>query len=156
MVNPRQLISTLRSRSLRSRTGVLGLPQVMFGREAEIAAILGLELMDYRERIIAHAPIESQYVSVTLTGLVEDLSSIANAKTGESCLLISEFDLAVMKLRSNERQILWTTLFSNFPHKTRALVLCVPNCNEGRFIFPDTISNRMWRESERYADWQLS
>ena len=154
MVDPHEMLKALRADGLRCRTGVLGLPQTAFDHEAEIAASLGVELLDYRERLLAGVPTGSRFVHVSVSGLIEDLDRLANASTGESCVLLAGFDVAAAKLASEERTQLWRVLFSDFPHKKRRLIFCVPNHGDGRFTFPNSESKQMWRESERYADWK--
>jgi hypothetical protein len=153
MISPQEMVKAVRSDGFRCRTGVLGLPQSAFGQEAEIAASLDVELLDFRERMLAAVPTGSRFVHVSVSRVIEDLDGLANASTGESCVLLAGFDLAVAKLPSEEKRLLWHTLFSSFPHKKRSLILCVPNYGDGRFVLPDSESRQMWRGSERYADW---
>jgi hypothetical protein len=133
--------------------GVLGVPVALLGTESQLAAVMGVELLDYRARLLASVPAGSQFVNVSLAELFEDLDRVANAATGEVCVLVSNFDLALGRLRTDERTILWRTLLTDFPNKTRALILCVPRHEGGIFVFPDVDLRRMWQESERYADW---
>lgn len=153
MVNPHKLVESLRGHVLRCRVGVLGVPVRALGAERQLAAALGVELLDYRLRLLATVPEASQFVNLTLAALVEDLDCIANTATGEICVMVSNFDLALARLRTEERTILWRTLLMDFPHKTRALVLCVPIHEDGTFVFPDSELRRVWQESERYANW---
>ncbi len=153
MVSPEKLVESLRGHGLRCRVGVLGVPVPLLGTESQIAAALGVELLDYRERLLASVPKNSQFVNVTVVSVFDDLERIANTATGESCVLISNFDLALGRLGTDERTTLWRTLMTAFPNRTRAVVLCVPLHEDCAFAFPDLDLRRMWRDSERYANW---
>jgi len=154
MVSPKQMVTTLRGHGLRCRTGVLALGKEDLGRESEIAAALDVELVDYRTCLLARAPEGSKFLNLSLSSVLEGLDAIANATTGESCVLVADFDIAVAKLGTEDRLVLWRNLFTHFPYRTRALVLCVPAHREGRFSFPDVEVRQMWQESNRYATWQ--
>jgi hypothetical protein len=156
MVNPQEMIGALRNQSLRSRTGVLALSGMALGTEGQIAAVLGVELLDYRDVALSHVLQGSQYLNLTLSRVFDDLDELSNSTRGESCVLLANFDIAVTKLRSGERTDLWRRLFSDFPHRKRALVLCVPEHSDGRLIFQDSAVRHMWQESDRYAVWQAS
>jgi hypothetical protein len=153
MVDARELVRSLKRQESRCRTGVLSLPTSVLGTESKIAVALDIEFLDYRERLKALVPPHSKYLNLTLTRLVEDLDDIANAKTGEICVLIANFDIAFARLRTEEIRRLWETLLTDFPHKTRALLLCVPAHADGSFSFPDSGIRTKWRESDRFAEW---
>jgi hypothetical protein len=153
MISPRKLVESLRRQGLRCRVGVLGLPTQCLGAEVQIAAALGLEYLDYRERLLASIPLGSKFLNITVESLFEDLDRVANLATGESCVLVGNFDLALLRLGTEDRTTLWRTLLTSFPNKSRALVLCVPNYEEGLFLFPDAEMKQVWQGSERYANW---
>ncbi len=153
MVDARELVLSLKRKELRCRTGVLSLATAALGSESEIAAALGVEYLDYGVRLKALVPADSKFVSVDLPRLVEDLDALANAKTGETCVLVANFDLAVTRLKTDEARVLWQALLADFPHKTRALLFCVPDHAEGSFCFPDSKIRALWRESGRFAEW---
>lgn len=153
MVDARELVLSLRQQELRCRTGVLSLATAALGTEPQIAATLGVEYLDYGGRLKALVPADSKFVNLDLPRLVEDLDALANAKTGETCVLVANFDLAVARLKTDEARTLWQALLTDFPHKTRALLFCVPGHADGSFCFPDSRVRALWRESERFAEW---
>ena len=153
MVNPHKLVEALRGQELRCRVGVLGLPAPALGSERQIAAALDVEFTDYRERLLASAPAGSRFLHLSAATLFDDLDRLANAASGESCVLVGNFDVAVGRLGTAERTGLWNTLLTGFPHRTRALILCVPMHEDARLIFPDSETRRLWQESLRYAKW---
>ena len=155
MASPEEVVAMLRAQSLRCRTGVLSLPDRALGSESEIAAALSVEMLDYREYLLSRVTTGARYLNLTLSRVFDDLDDIANAKTGESCVLIGNFDVAVARLRSDERTVLWRNLLTDFPHRTRALLLCIPSHNDESFAFPDSNIRRMWYESKRFAVWQI-
>jgi len=153
MVDARELVRSLRRKELRCRTGVLSLATVALGSESEIAAALGVEHLDYGDRLKALVPADSKFVNLDLSRLVEDLDSLANARTGESCVLVANFDLAVARLKTDEARALWQSLLTDFPYRTRALLFCVPGHAEASFCFPDSRILALWRESGRFSEW---
>ena len=154
MPSPHEVVAVLHTRILRCRTGVLSLPEGALGAESEIAAALGVELLDYREHLLSCVTTGAKYLNLTLTRVFDDLDDIANTRTGETCVLIGNFDVAVARLQTDERTVLWRNLFTDYPHRTRALLLCIPSHNDESFSFPDSSIRRMWHESNRFAIWQ--
>lgn len=154
MTNPRDLVSTLRGARLRCRTGVLLMPSSALGAESEIAAALGVEFLDYGKRLLSMAAPESGFIHLTLDRLVCDLDDIANDQAGEACVLLANFDLAIAQLGIAETKTLWQNLLSDFPNKTRALVVCVPAHRDAHFAFPDSTIRQLWQDSGRFAVWQ--
>ncbi len=153
MIDAHNLVQKLKQQELRCRTGLLFLPSDNFGKEPQIAAALEVEYCDYKTRLTSHVIPESSYVDITLPWLVEDLQSLANAKTGEICVLVANFDLAAARLTTDEANIFWNAFLVDFPHMTRALLICVPRHAEGSFCIPDSLVRAKWRESGRVADW---
>jgi hypothetical protein len=153
MVDARELVISLRQQELRCRTGVLSVPISALGKEPQIAAALGIEHLDYTRRLNALVPPGSQFLNLSLHRLLEDLDELANARTGETCVLVANFDLAVASLKTVDTHVLWQTLLTDFPHRTRALLFCVPGHAEGFFIFTDSRIRTLWRESVRFAEW---
>jgi hypothetical protein len=153
MVDARELVRSLRQHELRCRTGILSLATGALGTESQIAAALGIEHLDYVDRLKALVPADSKFVNVNLPRLMEDLDALANAMTGETCVLVANFDLAVAGLKTDEVRALWQALLTDFPHRTRAILFCVPGHAEGSFSFPDSRILALWRESGRFAEW---
>jgi len=156
MVDARELVKSLRRKEFRCRTGVLCLQSAALGSESQIAAALDIGYLDYLERLKALVPPGSKYLNLTLARLVEDLDDIANAKTGEICVMIANFDLAMARLGTMDSMALWQTLLTDFPNKTRALLFCVPAHEDGSFSFPDSGIRAKWRDSDRFAEWDQS
>ena len=153
MVNARELVGSLRQGVLRCRTGVLSLATPFFGTEAQIAAVLGVEYLDYRVRLQTLIPPDSSFVHLDLPRLIGDVDAIANSNTGETCVLVANFDLALARLATDDVRSLWRVLLTDFPHKTRALLFCVPSHAGASFCIPDTSLYSLWRESDRFAEW---
>ena len=153
MVDAHELVRSLKRQTLRCRTGVLSVPTAALGTEPQVAAALGIEYLDHSQRLRALVPPDSNFVSLDVARLVEDLDALANAKTGEMCVLVANFDLAIARLKTEEARSLWQALLTDFPHKTRALLFCVPGYAKGMFCFADSIIYGLWRESGRFSEW---
>lgn len=154
MVSPKQLVQTLKSQGLRSRTGILALDVRDLGMESEIAAQLDVEFVDYRTRVLLRTPDGSKFLDLTLASILEDLDALGNEASGEVCVLLAHFDVAVSYLCSGERNHLWRRLLTDFPYRTRRLIFCVPAYQEARYTIPDLKVRELWRQSDRYARWQ--
>ena len=153
MMSPRQLIEHMADKSLNCRTAILWIAPGRIGTESQIAASLGVQHVDYREYLLQHAPADSQFLNLTLGRIVSQLDDIASASTGMDRALVSNFDLAAARLGSQQRASLWRTLFSDFSHRTKALIFSLPLHEDGQYIFSDLAVGRMWKDSERCSIW---
>ena len=154
MNDPRVMIDKMKRQSMRTRTAILALPQYVYGLEKQIAALLNIDTLDYPEYLLKHTPVTTNYLELSESRIYDDLNDIANAISGEICMLITNFDIAILKLPSKMRINLWRLLFQDYPYRKRSLVLCIPQHDEGRYTIPDAKIRTMWIESDRYAVWQ--
>lgn len=154
MTEPKELVRMLRTGAWRCRTGILLLPADALGKEATIAAKLDVQHMDFVAYLIEHAPAGSKYVNLTLEDLFRFLDDIANSASGMDCVLISDIDVAAVKLTSVERTELWHRLLSDFPHRRKAVLFGVPDHMDGIRVLQEASIRNEWEHAGRVAKWQ--
>jgi hypothetical protein len=148
---PKALKEYLRTRMLRSRTGLLLVPPNQLGDVLEIAARLGVDLVDYAQVILASLPPEAKWAGITLDAEQARLDEIANAPSGNDVVLVAQFDLALARLPIADRGPLWRVLREGFAHRRRALILVMP---EGATrLLPEGSEWDAWQDGKRIATW---
>jgi hypothetical protein len=148
---PKALKEYLRTRMLRSRTGLLLVPPNQLGDVLEIAARLGIDLVDYAQVILASLPPEAKRAGISIHAEQARLDEIANASTGTDAVLVAQFDLALARLPREDRGPLWRMLREGFAHRRRALILLMP---EGATrLLPEGSEWDAWQDGKRIAAW---
>ena len=155
MLDAKTLVARLRTNELRCRTGVLLIPEPCLGKEAEIAARLGIQYVDFASYILEHAPIGGEFLHLSVSILFTYFDNIANEHSGMDCVLISNTDVAAMRLTSADREQLWTCLLQDFPHRRKAILLGIPGHKEGIIVLQEEIIRSKWEQSHRMATWQF-
>jgi hypothetical protein len=153
MVDPWDLVRRLRSNELRSRTGLLLLPQSAIGREQDIAARLNVQHEDLLTQLLEAVPSGSSYLNLTLGSLFEYLDEIANSNSGMACVLVSQIDVAAMKLSSRDRAQLWRRFLTDFPYRRKAVLLGIPDCMDAIRILQERSIRDAWERSDQIAHW---
>ena len=145
-MTPQELVNSLRSHTLRTKTGILLIKPEQLGDEGHIALRLGIQLLDYTDYLLDRVPDGGTIVNLSLDTIVEDLDVISNRSTGMDCVLLSNFDIAVTKLTSGERSQLWKGLMGQFPNRRKGLIFCMPARTKE--------SEQEWSEfDERIVEW---
>jgi hypothetical protein len=155
MIEPSELVRRLRQASYRSKTGILLLPVPALGQEANIAAQLDIQHVDFAASLLSRIPQGSNYVDVTLRTIIDDLDQIANAASGMDCVLVSQIDVAVTKLTFPDRARFWPRLLGDFPNRRKGLLLSVPDVPDGLEVLHDESIRRAWINADRVAKWRL-
>jgi hypothetical protein len=96
------------------------------GQEADEAVRLGLEALDLSKYWLDNLPEGTRFIGLTPNKLLECLDEIAEISGGNDCVLIYNFDLLLAHLKQSERKILWDGLYSYMHHRTRALLIVMP------------------------------
>jgi len=123
---PSEMVALLRGHILRCRTGILLLPPSQLPEALNIAARLGLDAVDYAQRVIRSVPPGAKFVPLTAESEEARMDAVAEDPLGTDVVLVYNFDLAVAKLDTRQRALLWNTLRERLPHCRRALVLAMP------------------------------
>jgi hypothetical protein len=155
MIEAKELVRRLREATYRSKTGILLLPPSAFGHEADIAAQLNIQHVDFVTRLLARIPRGSDYVHVTFGAIIDELDKITNAASGMNCIMLSQIDVAVTKLSFPDRVMFWPHLLGDFPHRRKGLLLAVTDISDGSELLQDPSSREAWLNSDRMARWEL-
>lgn len=155
MIEARELVRQLRQQIHRSKTGILLVPPHALGHEADIAAQLNVQHVDFVERLLACVPSCSDCVDITIGGLVKELDAIANGGSGLDCVLVAQIDVAVTKLAHPERSRFWLRLLGEFPHRRKGLIVGVPDVEGGIELLQDQRVRQPWLDAERMARWTM-
>ncbi len=148
-MNPNDLVALLRSPVLRVRTGLWLMPLQYLGKEEDEAARLGIDALDIRRPILAGLPPDARFTGLSVVNLVEILDSVAQARDGNDCVLVYNLDLALARLRRQERLAVWQNLFVDFGYRARALLLTMPA--NADHLLPTSESMMAWRNDRRLA-----
>jgi len=140
----RALIAFLRRPILRTRVGVWHMPLQCVGQEPDVAARLGVEAVDVRDPIRQQLPEGTRFVRLTVEKALEALDFIATTTPRiTDCAFVYNMDLLLAGLSREDRQRFWESLFDGLPHRSRALLIAVPETAHS-VLLPD-----QWRESWR-------
>jgi len=93
----------------------------------EVALVNSLGLCDYVVHILTEVNADSRFLNLDADTERARLSRLAETPDAHSCVLVTEFDIALARLDDNERARLWYNLLHHFPHRRTALLLAVPS-----------------------------
>jgi len=155
MVEPKELILRLRSQDLRCRTGILLVPEPVLGHESEVAVRLGIDYISFAKRLLDAVPKGAQFMDMNLARVFNLLDDIADNHRGRRCVLISDIDVAAMRLSSHDRNELWDRLMRDFPYHKVALVFTIPGYLDGIRVLEEETVRQGWEESGRMATWTI-
>lgn len=150
MTEAQALMSLMRNRELRCRTGILFLGLGRVGQEKAIAATLDIEVIDFVELVLETLPPEASFASLSLTKILQCLNRAADAG-GRDCAILANFDLPLAKLQFDEIAKFWRWFFQDMPHKRKALVACLVGTDTPHSLFPDDEIRSQWTAAGRLA-----
>ena len=124
---PRDLIENLRpDSSLRCHTGLLLVPTRDLDELPQWGAHFGLDTIAYGEFLLGDLPEQTRFVNLTAESEARRLRAIADALPGSPVLLVSQLDIAVSRLRTEERSALWLNLLTRLTQTRHGLLLAMP------------------------------
>ncbi len=147
----KHLVALLRGVSLRNRTGVLLLSPAWLGREADLAARLGISFEDHRGGILSRLSPGQRFLGIGWTDLISGyLDRLAcGTSTDGGCTLVANVDVTLSSLRSIDRSRFWGTLREEY-RPASSLLLTLP----GQFqrLIPED-EYHLWASAQRLARW---
>jgi hypothetical protein len=148
---PARVLELLLHGDIRYRTGILEIAPSWLGREPEIAARLGVDFADLRERVLREVQPDQQQLDINWRRLIDDDLGglVANALPRGGCILVANLDLFVSSLRAADRERFWRALREAYRHRW-ALLLALPSTNR-RLISP--AERERWVVANRLAAW---
>jgi len=140
------LVDLLSGPTLRCRTGILLLPKKLLGQEANIAARLGMDAVDYREVLVASLPSGTSFVDIDQDTEFARLDHLTTDVAGSPCFLVCNMDLALAKLDHSARGQFWDAFLHKLSRRPRAPILAMPDSAEHLLPKLD-----LWDREERIA-----
>ena len=150
---PVEVVALLRSRMLRVRTGLWLFPKAYLGYEADEAIRLRLEAVNLRQVWLDTLPPETHFIGLTPEKLLEVLDDILNLPGKSDCVLVYNLDIFLARLKKAERKSVWEGLFSALPHRTRGLLIAMPQT--ARDLLPSPKRLKFWEREHRLAGADL-
>lgn len=147
----RALIAFLRRPTLRTRVGVWHMPLECVGQERDVAARLGVEAVDVREAIWQQLPEGTRFVRLTVEKTLAALDVIATTQGNTDCAFVYNMDLLLTGLSRENRQRIWENLFDGLPHRSRALLMAIPETAHSALL--PARWREVWRRDGRLV-WQ--
>jgi hypothetical protein len=145
----RRLVSLLRSRELRCRTGIILLSRELIGQEPDFAARLGIDSVDYAELLRRAFSYGTSYVDISSSTERSRLDEVTSDPGSSDCVLIYNVDLAFAKLDVTARQDLWDAVWERLPNRRVALVIAVPKTAGN--LLPGAGTLQTWKSSGRVS-----
>jgi len=146
---PAEVVILLRSPLLRVRTGLWLMPNAYLGHEADEAARLLLEAVDLRLVWMKTLPGGTRFIGLTPERLLEVLDEILGQPGESDCVLVYNFDLFLAYLKQSERKTVWDGLFSALPHRTRGVLIVLPQTARDLLPAPEQLD--LWEREQRLA-----
>ena len=108
----------------------------------EFALVHSLGQCDYVAYLLSEANLASRFLNLDADTERDRLSRLAETLGTYTCVLVTEFDIAVARLSFDERTRLWNNLLHHFPHRQTALLLAIPS--GASHILPDSDAIMLW------------
>jgi hypothetical protein len=149
MIEVAELLSRLRSHSLRNRVGLWLLPPGEWEQIEDIAARLAIDAADARQIWLDRLPADARFAALSADKLLSLLDELSEQPGYSDCLLLYNFDLLLAGLTYEGQQEIWRTLRQIFPHRRRVLLLVMPE--QAGELLPRSSDLAAWRSEGRLA-----
>lgn len=123
--DPASLVNFLRSKTSRTRVGLWRSPLDQIGKEAEIAAHLGIEALDISKYYLSGLASGAEFARLSSAKVIQTLDKVASSNGKKDCVLIYNLDLLLAGIKVDERQQVWQNLFNHFPNRPRAIIIFI-------------------------------
>jgi hypothetical protein len=110
-----------------------------------VALVHSLGQCDYIARLLAEANLDSRFLNLDADTERDRLSRLAETSNAYTCILVTEFDIALARLNFDERGRLWNNLLHHFPYRHTALLLAVPS--GASHLLPDPDAFTLWTDT---------
>ena len=141
------VIHTLRYGGLRVRTALWLLPPEQLTSLPDSAARLGIHLVDARRPLLNATAPDQRFLRLTVREFIEALDALCQTPHTSDCLLVTNCDLIIARLNFQERREAWATLYQGFPHRSRALLIAMPDSAD--LLLPGKQELTYWRREGR-------
>jgi hypothetical protein len=143
-VKARAALGQLKQRAYRSAVAIL-----LYEPDAKIdwnafSLVHSLSQCDYIALLLAETNLASRFMNLDADTERDRLSRLAEVPDVYTCVLVTEFDIALARLTFDERARLWNNLLHHFPYRQTALLLAVPS--SATHLLPDTDALTLWTD----------
>nr|PZN76688.1 MAG: hypothetical protein DIU57_17175 [Pseudomonadota bacterium] len=146
---PRHLIEKLRDPSLLVRTGVLLVPADRLADTPNLAARLGVDLLDVVEWKLSRIVPGTRFLRLDADRFLADLDAIAQGNWTTGCVLVLNTDVLLANLEDDQRDRAWLFLLHSFKRRAHALILVLPA--QATHLFP-LGQRKRWEDVGRVAE----
>jgi non-ribosomal peptide synthetase component F len=147
MTTTNEIIHTLRHGGLVMRTALWLLPSEQLTSLPDSAARLGIHLLDARQPLLDSIASDQRFLRLTVRDFIESLDTLCKTPQASDCLLVANCDLILARLNFRERREAWTTLHRGYPHRSRSLLIVMPNSAD--MLLPSEQELMYWRQEGR-------
>jgi hypothetical protein len=142
-----ELAHLLSSGNLRVSTGLWLLPFAYLGKEEEEARRLNLEPVDIRLYLQRILPEKTEFSNLSRELIFKLINNVSQESGDWAGAMIFNLDLLIAYLNSTDRNILWKELFIAMPHRSRGVILTIPETASN--LLPDEESLSALRNDNR-------
>lgn len=147
----RELVDRLLGGGLYTRTALLLLPHKWLGREAEVAARLGIGYINYQDWKSKELTEAHTFLLYSSERLLNEIDDLCSRNQPYSAVLLSSLDLPLSSLNLQHRHTFWEFLFAAFNKRPRALILALPE--EAVDALPKGSALDIWKSTGRLVRW---
>ncbi|MCC6188630.1 MAG: hypothetical protein IT318_06320 [Anaerolineales bacterium] len=140
-ISPSNVVLQIRSLALRLRVGLWLMPLSSVGHEAAEAARLGVDAVDLRERLLGELPEGARFAGLSWERVVELIDEVISTSGAHDAVLVYNLDLLLARLSYSDRRQAWQHLGSRLPHRTRGLLLVVPDTADELLPPPEQLAS---------------
>ena len=149
LVSLNDVLSAIRSLSVRLKVGLWLMPLTYLGEERIEAARLQIDAADLRQCLLAGLPEKAQFAGLTANAVLEGLDGIATESGNSDCVLVYNVDLPLACIPAAERRLVWQRAHIAMPYRPRALLLAVPATAHD--VLPPADELDQWGREKRLA-----
>lgn len=142
-----EVIERLRYGGLRVRTALWLLSVAQLGQLSDQAARLVIHLVDVRQPLLSTLAPDQRFLRLSAKEFITALDTLCHNDQLGDCLLVTNCDLILAGLSSQERKGAWETLYREFVHRPRALLIPMPR--DAAPLLPTELQLDNWRKEGR-------
>lgn len=138
------LVEHLRQPGARTGTGIWFLPEEYLGKELSIAGKINLQPVDAPRVYLDSLPNGARFSGLTRPDGYQNLLNFLRTLAGNThlrdCLLVHTFDLLLLGLASDQRDLFWQGALEGIPYPRTKMILALPE--KGSFLISSSLTQR--------------
>ena len=141
----RAALDRLKRREYRSGVGLLLYEPEEKPNWNAVALVHSIGLRDYVRLLLEELNPATRYVNLDADTERDRLIRLSEIPDPLRCVLVTEFDIALARMKFEERTRLWNNLLHHFPHRQTTLLLAIPA--NASYLLPDADALTLWTEA---------